>query len=472
MLDCIIDAKSAKRPDLTVVVIGYCAARLPKLIEAQAARILKGQANAPLAAVTPEGRFLLIKPDDKPWLVGGENWRLLGKEIVDATRAAKAEDAVVLVQGRGANVQALVEGLALADYRFNLCRSGKESKRARIAVHVPGHDEAVEAGLTVASAQNLARELADTPPNQLNPQSFAARARRELGSRLEVKVTSGVNALRKAGFPGLAQVGMAGSAEPCLVELHYHPRRKKSSRKDLRLALVGKGITFDSGGISLKPGDKMWEMKGDMTGAAAVLGAMTWIAEEEPPIAISGYLCLAENMPDRGAQRPGDIYQARNGKWIHVDNTDAEGRLVLADVLTYAAERGASHIVDTATLTGACMIALGEKVAGLMGRGESFLQAVRASGQEAGEEFWPLPLYGEYRAMLDHPHADINNTGGRFGGAITAGIFLGEFVPEGVQWAHLDIAGPAIQSGGWRYYAKGMTGFSTRTLIRLAQKLG
>ncbi len=299
--------------------------------------------------------------------------------------------------------------------------------------------------------------------------------RKELSSSgIEIRVTSGVAALRKANLPGLAQVGMAGSAEPCLVELHYRPRGRSARgghKSEAKLALVGKGITFDSGGISLKPGDKMWEMKGDMGGAAAVFAAMTWIARAEPQIPITGYLCLAENMPDSGAMRPGDIYAARNGKFIHVDNTDAEGRLVLSDVLTLAAEQGATHIVDVATLTGACMVALGDKIAGLMGRGEAFLQSVRAAGQEAGEEFWQLPLYGEYRSMLDHPHADINNVGGRYGGAITAGIFLGEFVPDSVQWAHLDIAGPAIQSGGWRYYAKGMTGFATRTLIRLAQKL-
>ncbi|MBA3709273.1 MAG: leucyl aminopeptidase family protein [Planctomycetes bacterium] len=429
--------------------------------------------GSPSHVLTPDGRFLLLKPDEKPWLVGGENWRLLGRDIADSLRATKGDSALVLVHGRGANVQALVEGVALGDYRFNLCRSGKESKRNRIAVHIPGQADAVKAGLLTAASQNLARELADMPPNQLNPQTFAARARKLLsGTGVDVRITSGVGSLRKAGFPGLAQVGMAGSADPCLVEMHYKPSKKRKSRKDVRLALVGKGITFDSGGISLKPGDKMWEMKGDMSGAAAVLGAMAWVAEREPSIPISGYLCLAENMPDRGAQRPGDIYQARNGKWIHVDNTDAEGRLVLSDVLTYAGECGATHIVDIATLTGACMVALGDRMGGLMGRGEAFLQSVRAAGQEAGEEFWQLPLYGEYRSLLDHPHADINNIGGRYGGAITAGIFLSEFVPENVQWAHLDIAGPAIQSGGWRYYAKGMTGFSTRTLIRLAQKLG
>jgi leucyl aminopeptidase len=176
-------------------------------------------------------------------------------------------------------------------------------------------------------------------------------------------------------------------------------------------------------------------------------------------------------MPDKNAQRPGDIYRARNGKYIHVDNTDAEGRLVLADVLTYAAEKGATHVVDIATLTGACLVALGDKISGLLGRNQTFLDQVRAAGQDVGEEYWQLPLYGEYRALLDHPHADINNTGGRNGGTITAAIFLSEFIPDTVKWAHLDIAGPAMQSGGWRYYAKGMTGVATRTLARIAHKL-
>ena len=247
---------------------------------------------------------------------------------------------------------------------------------------------------------------------------------------------------------------------------------KTAKPKTARLALVGKGITFDTGGISIKPSDKMWEMKGDCGGAAAVLGAMTLIAKTKPDIAVTGYLCLAENMPDKNAQRPGDIYTARNGKTIHVDNTDAEGRLVLADVLTYAAEQGATHVVDVATLTGACMVALGTNVAGLMGHDEKFVQQVRAVGQDAGEELWPLPLYGEYRGLLDFPHADLNNIGGRYGGALTAGIFLSEFVPKDVAWAHLDIAGPALQSGGWRYFSKGMTGFATRTLARLPHAIG
>jgi leucyl aminopeptidase len=455
--------------ELTVVVIGHGSAKLPRLVAAQAARIVKGEASAPMTLMCEEGRYLLVKPEEKPWLVGGENWRVLGKEIVDAVRSAKATSASVLVQGTAANPQALVEGMLLGDYRYNVLRSGKEAKRAALTIRVPKQKAAIDAGTAVANAQNLARELADMPPNLLHPQSFVERARKEARRvGLTFKVISGNRALTKAGFPGLVQVGKAGSSEPALVELNYIPKRPAKGK---HLALVGKGITFDTGGISIKPGAQMWEMKGDMGGAAAVLGAMTLIAGQRPEVAVTGYLCLAENMPDSLAQRPGDIYRARNGKYIHVDNTDAEGRLVLADVLTYAAEKGATHVVDVATLTGACLVALGDRIAGLLGRGQPFLDHVRTAGQDVGEELWQLPLYSEYRSLLDHPHADINNIGGRYGGTITAAIFLSEFLPESVKWAHLDIAGPAIQTGGWRYYSKGMTGFATRTLARIAAKL-
>ncbi len=482
MLDCTVTSVTGSA-DLTVVVVGHGAAKVPRLIETQAAAIAKGTVGAPLHVITPEGRFLILKPESKAWLVGGEMWRVLGKDIVEAIRQAKATSASVLIGGKLADVSALVEGVLLADYRYNVLRSGKEAKRAMITVRFPGFAAEVSAGQRAASAQNLARELADMPPNTCNPVTFAARAVKECRKHgLKVSVIAGTAALRKAGFPGLVQVGKAGSAEPQLVVIRYVPvgwtaaksktkSRAKAGSKPEQLALVGKGITFDTGGISLKPGDKMWEMKGDCGGAAAVLGAMTHIAQSKPAMPVIGYLCLAENMPDRNAQRPGDIYTARNGKTIHVDNTDAEGRLVLADVLTYAAEQGATHIVDAATLTGACMVALGTNIGGLMSRDDGFAQQVRAVGQEVGEELWHLPLYGEYRSLIDFPHADLNNIGGRFGGALTAGLFLAEFVPEGVLWAHLDIAGPGIASGGWRYFSKGMTGFATRTLARLPHAL-
>lgn len=469
MYDCTVTAQKGSS-DVTAVVVGHCAAKLPRLVETEAAKIAKGDSGAPRTIVTPDGTYVLVKPDTKPWLVGGEQWRLLGCQLAELCRGAAAKSMTVLVQGDNADVAALAEGSLLGDYRFNICRSGKEGKRKPITIRLPGHDKAVKAGVAAAAAQNLARELADLPGNRINPQTFVARARKELGGLgLRIKVISGTAALRNAGFPGLVQVGKAGSAQPALIEVRYEPKGGKKSKA--HLALVGKGITFDSGGISLKPGAKMWEMKADMTGAAAVLAAMTLIAQSKPKVRVTGYMALAENMPDSLAQRPGDIYQARNGKWIHVDNTDAEGRLVLADVLTYACENGATHLVDVATLTGACIAALGDKMAGVMGRHDGWTQTVRAVGQEVGEEFWHLPLYGEYRAQIDHPHADVNNTGGPYAGALTAGLFLAEFVDEKVHWAHCDIAGPAMMTGGWRYFAKGMTGFSTRTLARIASRL-
>ena len=469
MHNCILSADSGSS-QLTVAIVGHCSARLPRLVEQAAAQIAKGDGAAPLDILTPDGRFLLLKPEAKPWLTGGEPWRMLGKDIVEALRKAKLAAATVLVGGKQADVAALAAGCVLADYRFDILRSGKAAERKSITVRFPGHDVAVAEATEAARAQNLARELSDTPPNVLNPATFAARVKRE-GTKAGLKVTviSGLVALRKARFPGLVQVGQAGSTEPALVILKYVPR--KIEHKGVQLALVGKGLTFDAGGISIKPADKMWEMKADMGGAAAVYAAMTHIARSRPGIPITAYLALAENLVDTRAQRPGDIYTARNGKTIHVDNTDAEGRLVLADVLTYAGEQGATHIVDVATLTGACMVALGDRMGGLMGRDEAFLKFVREAGQSVGEEFWHLPLHGEYRSLLDHPHADLNNIGGRYGGALTAGIFLSEFVSDKVKWAHLDIAGPAIQTGGWRYYAKGMTGFATRTLVRLAHQL-
>ncbi len=468
-MPCTVTA-SAISSEFTAVVVGHCSARLPRLVESQAARVAKGEANAPLALLTPEGRYLLLKLEEKPWLTGGEPWRMLGKQVVDAVREAKLAAATILVGGKLADVQALAEGLVLADYRFTTCRSGKDAKRTPITISLPGHQQPVQRGVQVGNAQNLARELTDMPPNMLTTTAFAQRAvneLRDLGA--QVVVTSGAVKLRKAGFPGLAQVGEAGSTPPALVEIRWRPR--KPTRKGQHLALVGKGLCFDAGGISIKPADKMWEMKGDMAGAAAVLAAARLLIMRKVPVTFTAYLCLAENLIDRTAQRPGDIYQARNGKWIHVDNTDAEGRLVLADVMTYACEKGATHLIDVATLTGACMVALGDRIGGVMGRKETLPALVRAAGQEVGEEFWPLPLFGEYRSYLDHPHADLNNVGGRYGGAITAGLFLGEFVPEQIHWAHLDIAGPAIQSGGWRYYTKGMTGFATRTLVRVVEKL-
>jgi leucyl aminopeptidase len=252
-----------------------------------------------------------------------------------------------------------------------------------------------------------------------------------------------------------------------MVILRHVPRQPSKET----IALVGKGITFDSGGISLKPGDHMWEMKGDMAGAGAVLYAMRALGRLKPDVRVVGILCCAENMPDARAQRPGDIFTARNGKSIMVDNTDAEGRLVLTDGLFRAGEEGATHIVDIATLTGAVLRALGPSVAGVMGTDRALIQRIIRSGENHGESFWELPLVEEYKESLKTPFADLNNiSAGGLAGAITAGLFLREFVPEGAAWAHLDIAGPMFRDKDWKYFEAGAIGFGLKTMVDLCER--
>jgi leucyl aminopeptidase len=368
-----------------------------------------------------------------------------------------------------------VEGAVLGTYVFDRYRQEKDEFFARessltILAH-PDHEADAEARKAryawVAENVNRARDLINEPGSVVTPESIAADAgeiARE--GELEVEVLD-PSALRARGYQGILRVG-AGSAQPGRMVVLRHVPRKPSKET---LALVGKGITFDSGGISLKPGDKMWEMKGDMAGAAAVLLAMRAIGRIRPDVKVVGILCCAENMPDANAQRPGDIFTAKNGKSVMVDNTDAEGRLVLIDGLTRAGEEGASHVVDIATLTGAVVRALGPSVAGVMGTDRDLVRRVVRSGENHGEPFWELPLVEEYRESLRTPYADVNNiASGGLAGAITAGLFLREFVPPGAAWAHLDIAGPMFKDKEWKYFDAGAIGFGVKTLVDLCER--
>lgn len=463
MHQCTVTSKEGKS-DISVVIADRLPRRTPKAVRDETKRLAAADKADATTITLAESRWLVIKPSTSEWLAGSESWRLAGKAVAGALRTQKLAAAQIESRLKPEEALAMAEGVILADYNFDLYK-GSEKKRNKITVRLPGQAGPVRSAKIVAEAQNQARELLDLPPNELNPHTFVARLRSLFrGTDVEIKVTQGLKALEKARFPGLVQVGRAGSTEPALVEIHYKPK----SRAETRLALVGKGITFDSGGISLKPGKDMWLMKADMGGAAAVTGAMLMITKLKPKVPVSAYLALAENMPGSRAARPGDIYTARNGKSIHIDNTDAEGRLVLSDILTYACEKGATHLVDLATLTGASMVALGNSIAGLMANDTGWSDQVRDAGIRAGEEFWPLPLYGEYRELLNHPHADLNNIGGPYAGTITAGIFLSEFVKDGVKWAHGDIAGKAFKGdAAWRYYTKGAIGFGVRTLAQL-----
>ena len=368
-----------------------------------------------------------------------------------------------------------VEGAVLGTYVFDRYRQEKDdflAKEASFTVLAhPDHEADAEARKAryawVSENVNRARDLINEPGSVVTPESLAADAG-EVGREVELEVeVLDPAALRARGYQGILRVG-AGSSHPGrMVVLRHVPSRASAET----IALVGKGITFDSGGISLKPGDKMWEMKGDMAGAAAVLAAMRAIGKIRPDVKVVGILCCAENLPDANAQRPGDIFTAKNGKSVMVDNTDAEGRLVLIDGLARAGEEGATHVIDVATLTGAVVRALGPSVAGVMGTDRELVRRVVRSGENHGEPFWELPLVEEYREALRTPYADLNNiAAGGLAGAITAGLFLREFVPNGAAWAHLDIAGPMFKDKEWKYYDAGAIGFGVKTLVDLCER--
>jgi leucyl aminopeptidase len=363
-----------------------------------------------------------------------------------------------------------IEGAIVGSYTFD--RYKKEKNVDSVQVDIVGlktHDQQnrhyVSRYTLVSDAINEARDMINEPGSVATPE-YLADAARDIAkqSDLDLKIWD-EKKLQREGFNGLIQVGRGSSYPPRLIRLAYRSRKAKK-----HLALVGKGITFDTGGISIKPADKMFEMKGDMSGGAAVLYAMKAIGKLKPEVNVTGIVPTAENFPDANAQRPGDIFYAKNGKSIMVDNTDAEGRLILTDGLFLAGEEKATHILDIATLTGACVRALGLSIAGVMGNDRSLIQAVIQSGRNQGEEFWELPLPEEYKELLKTPYADLNNIGGPVAGALTAGLFLQEFVPENTAWAHLDIAGPFIREKEWKYYEAGAIGFGLKTLVDIAER--
>jgi leucyl aminopeptidase len=385
-----------------------------------------------------------------------------------ATVASLLLDAVPADGDRASAAQAAAEGTLLAGYRFG--RYKKENGAAKlesVAIVAKGGKRVaagVERGVAIAGAVVLARDLVNTPAGDLTPPMFADLAVEVAnGAGLTVEVIDDKQAA-KLGLGGLLGVGKASDNPPRMVKLTYTP----SGRSKGHLALVGKGITFDSGGLSIKPADGMIGMKGDMAGAAAVLAAMSVLPVVNAPVQVTGYLCLAENMINGKAIRPGDVLTIKNGTTVEVLNTDAEGRLVLADGLSLASAEKPDAIVDLATLTGACMVALGPSIAGLMGNNDGLVEQVQAAADRSSESVWHLPLPKEYRKDLDSDVADLKNvTAGRYGGALHAGLFLQEFV-DGTPWAHLDIAGPADAKGDDGYIPKGASGFGVRTIVETA----
>lgn len=357
---------------------------------------------------------------------------------------------------------AVAEGLILGSYRFERHKKQKAAV-ARIAVVSPlaktkEARTALEHAQVVGEAVNATRELVNTPANELYPQTFAELAR-EVGKASGVGVTVLDEKQLAAGeFGGLLAVGGGSERPPRLVKLEYRPRGATR-----HVALVGKGITFDSGGLSLKPPLPMETMKSDMSGAAAVLNTVAAAARLGLPVRVTGWLALAENMPSGRATRPSDIIKIRGGQTVEVLNTDAEGRLVLADALVAASEEDPDSIVDIATLTGAQAIAFGERYGAVMGD-EDTRSDVVAAADAVGEEFWPMPLPDALLETIQTPYADLKNRGTREGGMLIAGLFLQHFV-KGRAWAHLDIAGPAFTEKAWGYVTAGGTGVGVRTML-------
>ncbi|HEX2382845.1 MAG TPA: leucyl aminopeptidase [Acidimicrobiales bacterium] len=363
--------------------------------------------------------------------------------------------------------QAVAEGFALGAYRFTKYRSDPKPSQIRSVTVIGGGGSraraALERGARIAEAVGVARDLVNEPGGSLTPPAFADELR-ALAKRsgLEVKVLT-ESAINKAGYAGLLAVNRGSTSPPRWVELTYEPE----SAARMTVALVGKGVTFDSGGLSIKPTDGMVGMKGDMGGAAAIAAALSVARDVGVRVRVRAFLPLTDNMLGGDAQRVGDVIRYRDGTTVEVLNTDAEGRLILADGLVAASEEKPAAIVDVATLTGAAVVALGNKVAAVLGNNELFTAQVQAAADAAGEPLWPLPLYGEYARDLESKVADLKNVGGRAAGTIVAALFLRRFVGEGIPWAHLDIAGPAFGDNDDGEQSAGGTGYGVRTLVEL-----
>jgi leucyl aminopeptidase len=380
-----------------------------------------------------------------------------------------------IVQGAGTNeikndnaVQAITEGALLGLYAFrrHITKKGNnfgEIKEFTIVGREKRQiEKAIERGKILAEAANWARDMVNEPSNFMTPSNMAEAAR-QLAKKYGLKVeVFEKEKMKELGMGGLLGVSQGSQQPPRFIILSY----KGSDSDDIDIALVGKGITFDSGGIDIKPSDSMEDMKGDMAGGASVMAALMALAQLKPKINVTALVPATENMPSGTAMKPGDIITALNGKTIEVINTDAEGRLILSDALSYAKKLGAKAIVDVATLTGACHVALGSVCSGAFTNNQELADKVIAAGNETGELMWQLPMYDEYKEQLKSDVADIKNIGSRWGGAITGGKFLEEFIDK-IPWVHLDIAGTFEIDKEKGYLVKGATGVPVRTLVNL-----
>jgi leucyl aminopeptidase len=428
----------------------------------------------------PAARVVVVGLGKKPELTQdkirgaiAETCRLLRQKHVDiiTTPAPRPESAGITLESAA---QAITEGalLGLYSFRKHITKEAEYGEIKQLTIihadktKLPVLEQGCYKGRVLAEATNLARDMVNEPANYMTPSHMADMAIKlseSYGLKLSILEREQMQELGMGALLGVAQ----GSRQPPkFIVLHY----KGSDAKGIDIALVGKGITFDSGGISIKPSEGMGEMKGDMAGGAAVMTAISAIAQLKPKINVMSIIPATENLPDGNALKPADILTAMNGKTIEIISTDAEGRLILADALAYANKLEAKSIVDVATLTGACRVALGTICSGAFTNNQKLTDKVIAAGVEAGERIWQMPMYEEYNEQNKSQVADIKNTGGRGGGAITAAQFLAEFVGD-TPWVHLDIAGTSMSDKEQSYQVKGATGVPVRTLVNLTLSL-
>ncbi|HET9915988.1 MAG TPA: leucyl aminopeptidase [Candidatus Binatia bacterium] len=408
---------------------------------------------------------------------GTDTWRKAGaKARKEAAAIGANEFAMVFAPEKDPEsaAGAIVEGAALAGYQFNKYRSnGKPATEVKSLTlfrsgltKTAGLQKSVDTAQSIAPGVFLARDLVNEPPSVATAKFLGAQAQRACQGRgltVEVWNKKKIEAMKLAG---LLAVNRGSLEEPRFIRIHYRP----SGKMRKRVALIGKGITFDSGGLSLKPSKSMETMKLDMAGGAAVIATMSCLPKLGLDLEVTGYVPTTDNLPGHNAQKPGDVIRYLNGKTIEVLNTDAEGRLILADALALAAQQNPDYMINLATLTGACMTALGTQVAGIFSNNQPLADSLLRCSQEAGEKLWQLPLVKEYKELIKSSIADMKNIGGAHGGAITAALILQEFVGDAA-WAHLDIAGPAFAESDNLLCPKGGTGFGVRTLIKFLMSL-
>ena len=424
-------------------------------------------------------RILLVGLGSHPD-VDFDRFRNLGALVSEKQRQLKAKRTHIFMANlsfcREDFIRSFTEGVLFQRYRFDLFKSEaakKEPAATFIFVcnkleYTPRFRRVIIEVNAMMSGVKLTRDLANHPSNELTPAILKKKITEHFKDEPQIKVEAlGRKQMQTLGMNALLAVAQGSHQEPFLIVLHYKPEKKNAKK----LALVGKGVTFDSGGISIKPSANMEEMKFDMSGAAAVAGIMETVRQLKPDLEIMGVIPAVENMPGGMAIKPGDIVKAYNGKTVEIINTDAEGRLILADALSYTAEKFKPDLmIDFATLTGACVVALGDKRAGLFTKEKKFRELFAKFGEESGDRVWPMPLDDIYNKELESDYADLKNIGGRWGGAITAAKFLEHFVGK-TRWIHLDIAGTAYNVKHLDYFGKGATGFGPRLVARLFKQL-